>query len=121
MKNRIWRLVLTVVSVALFNDPVLALDRVDPDGDFSNVPQRLIITYTDSKARDMETEARHLSARGGRTLRFARSLTITRHHVFNVGAASTTASVKCTQSGSQSSACRCVGGGRHIGAGAFRA
>ena len=67
MKNQIWRLALAAASVALFTGSASAIDRVDPAGDFSNVSQRLIITYADSRPRDMVAEARHLSAQGGST------------------------------------------------------
>jgi serine protease len=84
MKNRILITILAAASAAWLSGFAWAMERVDPDGDFSNVPQRLIVSYADDQVRDMAAEARNLSARGGRNLRFSRSLAVKRHHLFEL-------------------------------------
>jgi serine protease len=75
---------MAVTCGLLFAGPAFASDRVDPNGDFSNLSQRLIIKYKDDRTRDMLAEARNLSIRGGSNLRFVRSLAVTRHHLFEL-------------------------------------
>ena len=83
-KNNNWGIGLLVACGMLFGSPANAIDRVDPDGDFSNLAQRLIIKYRDNQARDMAAEARSFSAASGANISFVRSLAVQQYHLFEL-------------------------------------
>ena len=57
---------------------------VDATADVSNIPQRLIVRYGDVGKRDMGLEARRMSSKSGRPLRFVRSLSAPGHHLLQI-------------------------------------
>lgn len=73
-----------LMSNMLFANNVSANNRIDPNGDFSNVAQRLIVRYKKAQQNDMLSNAQVLSQRANKNIRFMRNMALKRSHLFQL-------------------------------------
>ncbi|MBY6211775.1 S8 family serine peptidase [Microbulbifer agarilyticus] len=73
-----------ITTLGLLGNHSQAIAQISADADFSNVPQRLIVRYKDTQARDWQSQATTLSNRGGVKMGHLRKMALEDRQVFRL-------------------------------------